>query len=245
MIYKNLNKSKQNRLIFNVSWVSLFKTILNFIFPISCAGCSMADCVLCNECKSKFSKWHRDPFSGVFCKNIYSCATYGWAVRRCILQWKDHGNQLLDKPFSNLLFSLIISVVGRSSKVAIIPVPSSFASKRKRGRSHMEPIAKNVVKSLKKQGVDATFVKAIKMINVRGKSVQARGSRQRSLRTSKGLSVNVKGIKSGYKVIIIDDIITTGSTLKNCVKELNKSGVAVFACFALAGVWSKESVLYS
>lgn len=245
MLYKNLSANKQNRLIFNVSWLDVFKTILNLAFPICCAGCSMADCVLCSECKAKFSEWHMDPFSGVFCKNIYSCATYGWSVRRCILQWKDHGNQLLDKPFSSLLFRLIISVVGSSSKVAIIPVPSSFASKRRRGRSQMDSIAKNVVKSLKEHGIDATFVKAIKMTSIKVKSVQARGSRGRSLRTSKGLSVNVKGIKSGCKVIIIDDIITTGSTLKNCVKELNKSGIPVFACFALAGVWSKESVLYS
>ena len=245
MIYKNLNKSKQNRLIFNVSWTKVFKTIFNFVFPISCAGCSIADCVLCNDCKSKFSKWHKDPFSALVCKNVYSCSSYGGTVRRCILQWKDHGNQLLDKPFSILLFRLIISVIGKSGRVAVVPVPSSFASKRKRGRSHMELIAKNVVKSLKDQGIDATFVKAIKMTNVKGKSVQARGSKQRSLRTSKNLIADVSGIKSTCKVIIIDDIITTGSTLKNCVNALNNCGVEVFACFTLAGVWSKESVLCS
>lgn len=270
MLLKNLTH-KINRLILNISWTSVFKTMVNLILPVGCAGCDLPDCVLCDDCASMFKEWHKDPLISVMCGNIYSCSTYVGFVRKSLLCWKDHSNQLLDKPFSYLVSQLMIKVISdyensRNSyensyesncenncentdeniieNLIIVPIPSSSKSQRKRGRKHMDPIAKYVSKNLKEYGINARVVKAIKMGKIKVKSVQVKGSRGRSLRTTKGFLVDTRIVPKGCKVILLDDIITTGSTMKNCVEALKDCGITVFACFAIAGVWSKESVLY-
>lgn len=110
MLLKNLTH-KINGLILNISWKSVFKTMVNLIFPVGCAGCDLPDCVLCDDCTSMFKEWHKDPLISVMCGNIYSCSTYVGFVRKSLLCWKDHSNQLLDKPFSYLVYQLIIKVI--------------------------------------------------------------------------------------------------------------------------------------
>ena len=90
---------------------------------------------------------------------IWSASIYQGAVRRAILDWKDHDDTELDGPFGRIMVSLLNKTPIPSSclghRVLVVPVPSSRASMRRRGRAHTAPLAKSVAGALRGYGVDA------------------------------------------------------------------------------------------
>lgn len=121
-----------------------------------------------------------------------------------------------------------------SAEILIIPMPSSKKSSRKRGRKHVLPLAKAIASNLKNNKINARVCCAIQMRkNVSNKSVQTYGIKGRAERTTHAFNVT-KSLVKGKKVIIVDDIVTSGSTMTNCAISLRKSGAEVLTGFALA-----------
>lgn len=121
-----------------------------------------------------------------------------------------------------------------SAETLIIPMPSSKKSSRKRGRKHVLPLAKAIASNLKNNKINARVCCAIQMRkNVSNKSVQTSGIKGRAERTTHAFNVT-KSLVKGKKVIIVDDIVTSGSTMTNCAISLRKSGAKVLTGFALA-----------
>lgn len=122
----------------------------------------------------------------------------------------------------------------QSAEILIIPMPSSKKSSRKRGRKHVLPLAKAIATNLKNNKINARVCCAIQMRkNVSNKSVQTSGIKGRAERTTHAFNVT-KSLVKGKKVIIVDDIVTSGSTMTNCAISLRKSGAEVLTGFALA-----------
>lgn len=112
---------------------------------------------------------------------------------------------------------------------AIIPVPMYWIKKIKRGFNQSEmigfelsqqfriPLATNILKRSKK-----------------GEN-QAGQSRTIRYKGAKGLYALKK--KSDFKnVLLVDDVVTTGSTLSECAKVLKEAGIEKVYCAAIAGV---------
>lgn len=113
-------------------------------------------------------------------------------------------------------------------------MPSSKKSSRKRGRKHVLPLAKAIESNLNNNKINARVCCAIQMRkNVSNKSVQTSGIKGRAERTTHAFNVT-KSLVKGKKVIIVDDIVTSGSTMTNCAISLRKSGAEVLTGFALA-----------
>ena len=116
---------------------------------------------------------------------------------------------------------LIIERVGEELKSfdAIVPVPSAAEKTALRGYSPAGLIARLVSM---RSGVPVANVLAA----VRGKAEQkALGAIERT--ENARLSFRIKsGAVSGKRVLLIDDVCTTGSTLSACAELLKKAGAA-------------------
>lgn len=99
----------------------------------------------------------------------------------------------------------------------IIPVPLHFAKQRKRGYNQSELIAEGLSGSFKKEYRNDVLIRAA----------------YTETQTKKTLEERRKNVKSAFKVILpeeikgkhillIDDVVTTGSTLASCANELIK-----------------------
>lgn len=235
------------------SWKELWKSITKILLPRGCAGCNKPDEILCDTCKNSLSNIYSKDFPGSEYGKLYACGLYENNVRKAILLWKDHNDVECDTPFSNLISSLALNVISNSglkitntssnkhsntskhsSEILIIPMPSSKKSSRKRGRKHVLPLAKAIASNLKNNKINARVCCAIQMRkNVSNKSVQTSGIKGRAERTTHAFNVT-KSLVKGKKVIIVDDIVTSGSTMTNCAISLRKSGAKVLTGFALA-----------
>ena len=120
--------------------------------------------------------------------------------------------------------------------ILVVPAPSSAASLRRRGRVHLQPILLSLVQALQRQGLDARAEPALIMDSVRTKSVQAGGRRNRSRRLAGRITVADSSRLVGHPVLVVDDIITTGSTIRQCARALEAAGALPLAALALAAV---------
>lgn len=107
----------------------------------------------------------------------------------------------------------------------VIPVPESKESLKKKGFNQSEIIAKQIAENLNCKVRTDLIVKNS-------------GVRQHDLKTAKERKINVETLFSlsnnenltGKNIIICDDIITTGSTLKKCaslIKSLNPGYIMI------------------
>ena len=218
---------------------------LDLLAPRACAGCDRPDFLLCSSCRSLLFRPLWVPAPAYALGLALACAPYRGPVRRIILAWKDHDNRPLDGPLGQVMAELapvlsrLIDPLLRpkpAGAILVVPAPSSAASLRRRGRIHLQPILLSLVQALQRQGLDARAEPALIMDSVRTKSVQAGGRRNRSRRLAGRITVADSSRLVGLPVLVVDDIITTGSTIRQCARALEAAGALPLAALALAAV---------
>lgn len=213
----------------------------DLVIPRGCAGCDKPDHVLCGECATLMGGCVSFPMPGTISGEGSACGVYRGPVRRAVLQWKDHGDEECDGPFARMLANTLADThvldlsVGRS--VTLVPAPSTSRSMRERGRWHMRQLAMRTVAQLKRDGYgDITVVPLLSVRGASGKSVQTSGAAQRSQRLDGHITVADDAGSSGRRnpVVVVDDIVTSGATMRHCVDALRKAGYEVLTAVALA-----------
>ncbi|RBQ00026.1 ComF family protein [Bifidobacterium xylocopae] len=212
--------------------------VRDLLFPRGCAGCDLPDEVLCPSCSALFMERYEFPVAGLFHGPGLACAKYRGPARRAILGWKDHDDQELTGPLSEALSHLALDagqVFGAPmGPILVVPAPSSAASMRRRGRMHMLPLARAVAAAFTKAGRPARACPALVMEAVRGKAVELHGSTARAGRLSGRIHVKRGSGVDGRSVIVVDDIVTTGSTVRQCILALRAANAKPLAVLALA-----------
>ena len=223
-------------------WFGEFRDLL---LPRGCAGCDRPDYALCPQCVESFrmvSTW-KEPVGDIVC---YACASYRGCARRAVLSWKDHGDLELDAVFAQSMARLIPScgVVGRllshgpftdsAGPVLVVPAPSSFVSISRRGRKHVMPLAQAVAGALSSCGIEACVAEALRMRGVKSKAVQTSSGAARADRLAGRIGVASPTAVAGARVLLVDDIITSGATIRQCAQIIEQASGTVAAAVSLA-----------
>lgn len=223
------------------------------LFPRGCAGCGKPDEIVCPQCYRQLTQWQRQAIDTRICKSgvVYSCARYQGVVRHMILSWKDKGDWQCDQVFAESMCSLITHAdigtvfkqLPKSTTILVVPVPSSHASRRKRGRWHTVVLARAVAQQCRAQGWSAQSVALLSMHMTVVKSLTLSRGTSRSTRLAGRLKLTRKAARyrNAYAntplcVVLVDDIITTGATIRACSTQLQEAGFPVFTALSIAMV---------
>ena len=216
------------------AWLGAIRDV---VLPRGCAGCDAPDAVVCGECRELLDRTVAFDMPGTSMGLGYACAWYGGAVRRVILGWKDHHDEECDGPLSEAWPGVPARCrgagVGGMRPVLVVPAPSPSAPVHRRGRRHTAVLAAAVARACRDMGIDARVVPLLTMDHVRGRSVQMGGG-QRSRRVSGRIAVRRPELCRHAHVIVVDDIVTTGATMRQCVDALRSSGAQVVTCLSVA-----------
>lgn len=164
-------------------------------------------------------------------------ATFDAPLPRIIRSYKDAGERRLAPLMAELLLETLLhaedvaperygGILGTCD--AITFVPATAAAYRRRGFDHMEAIARVLAELSDKPLADA-LVK-------HGKIDQRDLGREERRTRSRGAYECVAGV-FGLRLLLIDDVITTGATLSAAAAELKRAGAAHIDTCALARVW--------
>ncbi|MGL4850783.1 MAG: ComF family protein [Clostridium sp.] len=189
---------------------NLIDGILDVIFPVEnkCVVCNEEDEEgLCDKCKRKI----------VLCeKNDNSYAYYNETLKKLILSFK------FSKNFTSgdILSKFLIQKLENEDKDCIITyVPLSKKRLKKRGFNQCEYLARKVGEALNIEVLD-TLEQVEEIREQKTLGVKERRENVKNAFVCK----NSKIIKK-KKIILIDDVITTGATIRECEKILKNNDV--------------------
>lgn len=158
---------------------------------------------LCDECAKKLNpKFKKFEISHIDCLSVYE---YDENLKSLIYQFKGCYDYELKSIFlSRYLAELKIMF----SDYEIVPIPSNKDDDALRGFNHVEEVFKEL------------NLKMIKCISKTEKIKQSDRNSEERKEIEKYLKFDEKVNLDGKKLLIVDDICTTGSTLKAAIKLL-------------------------
>ena len=150
-------------------------------------------------------------------------------MRNLIIDYKFN-----DKPYLNELFAKIIlkneKICRKIKKYDIIvPVPIHKKRKNERGYNQSELIARKLAKNLNLELVNDSL---IKQKNTLPQSTLSK--KQREENAKQVYKIQNKPKIENKKVILLDDIYTTGATTKECSKVLKQNGAKEILVLTIA-----------
>ncbi len=200
-------------MVFNpmAGWINSF---LNLIFPLRCEVCKKAsEAALCPECfgQIKFMKPHL---------GIYSVSVYEGVLRTAIHRFKFKKRKKLADPLGVLMVKYISQSPTFNVKEVdlIIPVPLHRRRMRQRGFNQSSLLAGVLSKYFGIAVVEALE----RMKNTKPQFDLPKTERFKNITGA----FKVTNSKAIYKkrILLLDDIYTTGATIAECSKALKIAG---------------------
>jgi len=210
--------------------MQIFSELSHLIFPTRCYGCNSLGISICTACRHEWiPHYYKTHISAL---NVHSALIYSPTASKIILAAKENGLQGAD----DLLIAAVVHVLSKArldkGYFALVPVPSNKQSQRRRGRSFIVDLTSIISKQTGIAINDCLQVS-------RPVSDQSGLTRvQRSSNMHGAFSLKSGAILRG-DAILIDDVVTTGATLREAARALNSrrfhgfgSVCAVTACVA-------------
>ena len=235
--------------------LSFLKKLIQFFFPERCVGCGellKEDTPLfCNNCfltlkaiNPPFCYKCGYPFPGYvkvshLCgecikeKRYFdfarSCFSYEGLIREAIQKFKFNGKVFIGLKFADIMFSRTSYFFEKRDWDLIIPVPVHINKLRKREFNQAQVLASKIAFYL---GIPYLRYLLIKKIN---NPSQFSLKREDRIKNVKGVFdiVHPKKIKE-KKLLLIDDVMTTGATVNECAKILKRYGAKRVDVFTIA-----------
>ena len=188
----------------------IFEKALNLFFPINCGICGKIGLPICKECEKKLKQYEINLVS----KDKFFIYKYQDIIRNLLLNYKFNDASYLASSFAYLIKNnkKIYSIL--KSYDIIIPVPLHKKRMNERGYNQTDLIAK-------KLGIPVETNCLIKTKNIKPQSTKTAKERQIDIKNVFAIQ-NVEKIKN-KKLLLLDDIYTTGSTANECIKTLSKA----------------------
>lgn len=221
----------------------LVEALLNLFFPTR-PGCRLcgakSDRDICNHCRTWLANWSEAPkcltcgrpvWSGTctICGNCsrnrppfamaMAAGSYEGCLKESIHRLKYQGRRDLVPVLAELMVEVARQHPGFLESQAVLPVPISPVRLRQRGFNQAELLARHVAKQMELPVLSGTIIKPVDTPPQTGLSGQ---QRRQNLKDS--FKVVSPGDITGKTILLVDDVITTGSTVSTIAEILLRAG---------------------
>lgn len=241
-----------------ISAGAVVEALLETLSPTRCAGCESPGELLCSRCMDELVLIDPEqsctlcgaPYGRVLCTECrgastsldrcLACALFCGPLPRVIRAYKDGGERRLARVIAELLLDTALhaqeAAPNRYGGILadcdfITFVPATKSAYRRRGFDHMEAVA-HLLGDMAGASVCDCLIK-------HGSSDQRRMGREGRLATSRGIyEVPEFVLESvdGARILLVDDVITTGATMTSVAAVLKDAGAARVEGLAAARV---------
>ncbi len=219
----------------------LLDNILSVIAPYNCLICGTEGKLLCNWCMpdamiglpSRCYKCKRITTDFAVCdrckkqtplRHVWITADYGGIPKEILRIYKYERAQST----ANLLAEIMGEILPYlPATTLVVPVPTATSRARTRGYDHAALLARQI--ALKR---DLMWLRAVTHLS---QSRQVGSSRQKRLSQLRHtLLVTKPALLKGKDILIVDDVVTTGSTIETMAKILKQAGAKSVNALAFA-----------
>ena len=196
----------------------MLNDFVNLIFPSTCCGCKKLGHILCPSCITKLRPHERNTceyVSTVACAGNYS----GW-LRSALLGIKEGDARAMPALVKAMAVAWQILPVA-NLPAAIVPIPSAIEKIRVRGSDTILKLSQGLQRELRNLGHRDVSINPILKLNrvVQDQVGLDAIKRQQNLQDAFSATARISGT-----VVILDDVVTTGSTLNEAAKALKIAG---------------------
>ncbi|WP_223694698.1 ComF family protein [Leifsonia poae] len=206
---------------------------LAILSPVACSGCGAPDRSLCPACRHALRPRPQPVLDAAIGPPIWAALDYSGVVRAVVPAFKDKGRTDAVVVLARALRSAVAAAVAaagaagapepEAGPVLLVTIPSTRAAFRKRGyhptsfalrRAGLRPARPGL--RLTRQGSDQAGLSA----------AEREGNRSGSIAASPALA--------GRRCLIVDDIVTTGATVREATRAIEAVGGRVIGVAAIA-----------
>ena len=222
----------------------IWESLVDFVFPKVCVGCGEWGSFLCESCRDRLD------FVDQICPMCGEESIMGWTHPRCRSKWSMEGliaiyeyqepvaRAVVDGVkygFNKELIKLVLRdfVFETGEKFDfLVPVPLHFYRENWRGFNQARELAEDISSKL--------------LVRVENVLERKRNTKQQvTMKTKEEREANIKGafkISEKFKnsklkklkILLVDDVFTSGADMRECTKVLKKAGVKMVWGLALA-----------
>jgi len=205
-------------------WKRIKNFLINLLFPKYCLGCQREGDYLCEDCQAtlEISSIHQKADLEEL-SDLYFAADYQKPLIQNVIQ------QFKYEPFIKELAKSLSSLIIEHFQLLdnkpdftdfiLIPVPLAKRRQRWRGFNQAEEISLNLAEFWKIPLLNGTLFK------IKNTLPQVELSDEERKESIKGAFICKSPEKiKGKKILLVDDVFTTGSTMTECARILKVSG---------------------
>lgn len=210
----------------------------DLLLPGACVGCSALGDALCRRCAGSAGppRPHRPDPAPPDYPPTWVAGSYAGPLRAAVLAYKERGRTELRTALAERLALAVAGAVGDAGgePVLLVPVPSSRASVRRRGTDHMGQLARRTAALLCGAGWPAQPHPLLRLVG-NPRDSAGLGAEERALNLAGAFAADGREpLPDGAVLVVVDDVVTTGTTLAQAALALRSCGSPVRAA-AVAG----------
>lgn len=202
------------------------------VFPRFCVACKKEGSLLCEPCANQWQPESRlalDP-SDVICEHVWSSAYADPITRELICSWKYYFDasawEILKKKLGSN-FTRVSDLIARERIDAVVPIPLHDERLCERGFDQAETLARFVAKQTKLPCRQL-------LIRTRKTGKQAERTEDERKSEMKDTPFETLQFEIPKRIILIDDVWTTGSTASAAARVLKAGGAEKIFMYTIA-----------
>ena len=207
----------------------MLKSILSLkdlIYPRFCISCQKYGDFICLKCTASwFVKPRKTKVVGI---DHYFVEDYNEYSARIILASKESGNRIAINLLANAVAkSISFAVLEKKfrAQINLVSIPSQKNIIRSRGRDHISDLISQVIVALSGMGFTANYLPILSLAK-KSKDQSTLNSGERLVNMQNAFIVN-NSLNSQDGIFLIDDLITTGASIKEGVRALTEAKITV------------------
>lgn len=223
---------------------------LDLLLGSACVGCAAPGRVLCGPCRDRLPAVavpaRPDPCPPGLVDS-WAAGSYDDLLRAMVLGHKERGLHALRRPLARMLEVALRPVLPPLTSsgpdapggLVLVPVPSRSSTLRERGHDPTWSMTRTAAAGLARTGQRVTAARLLRLrpgvLDQAGLHAAARAANLAGSMTcpSPGLR-RLAAVHPRARVVVCDDVVTTGATLREAQRALEAVGVPVVALAAVA-----------
>jgi competence protein ComFC len=215
--------------------MSVMETAIGWLAPALCVGCGIEGTAICSSCVASIEIfgercWRCNRLSpgSRTCDScrytgspakVFIFTDYDGLARQLLTSFKFSHQRTAAGPIAKALVRTIHQHQGKLNDYLVVPVPTAASRRRQRGFGHTELLARHVAWGLRLERSEA--------LRRLGHTRQLGSSRQQRLhQLQDSFAVRKQSVIRDRRVLLIDDVVTTGGTIIAASKALHQAGAA-------------------